>query len=344
MLFVVLSGGLLLLGALMRVPPRLSLFLIGCLWLAVTLAHLLLPEQSPLTRAFGGSIESWLAIGVVGLVAFGYRSLLSRLRRKAEKGAVSAAPANAAFSSTELDRYARHIILREIGGQGQKRLKQAKVLVVGAGGLGSPALLYLAAAGVGVIGVIDDDAVSNSNLQRQVLFRDADIGMPKVHAAAAALRALNPFVEVRPYAQRLTPEIAADLIAEYDLVLDGTDNFDTRYLVNSACVTAGKPLISAAISQWEGQISLFHSPGPCYACLFPAPPAEGLAPDCAQAGVMGALPGVLGAMMASEAIKFLTGAGQSLSGRLYVHDALWGESRTIAIKRADDCAVCAGRV
>ena len=337
MLFLGLSVGLFILGKVLRVPMRLIGMTIGMLWGAIVLAHLALPADNPLPRVFGGSLQSWLVLGGAGGVVFGYRRLLKRLHRSTQG---EAAPHSAAFSSSELDRYARHIVLREIGGQGQKRLKAAKVLVVGAGGLGSPALLYLAAAGVGTIGLIDDDTVSNSNLQRQVLFRDADIGTPKVHAAAAALRALNPFIEIRPYAFRLSDENAPELFQDYDLILDGTDSSATRYCVNAACVGLNKPLISGAISQWEGQISVFQSPGPCYACLFPAAAADGLAPSCAEAGVIGALPGVIGAVMATEAIKHITGAGQTLQGRLHLHDALWGEHRTLKIKRDPVCKIC----
>ena len=234
-------------------------------------------------------------------------------------------------------------MLREIGGPGQKRLKAAKVLVVGAGGLGSPALMYLAAAGVGTIGVIDDDVVEGSNLQRQIIHTDGRIGMAKVQSAEIAMKALNPFIEVRPYKRRLDQGIAADLVAEYDLVLDGTDNFDTRYLVNRACVAAGKPLISGAITQWEGQLSLYHpaAGGPCYECIFPVRPAPGMVPTCAEAGVAAPLPGVIGAMMAMEAVKWITGAGQGLAGRLMIHDALYGETRMIAVKRREGCGCCA---
>jgi molybdopterin/thiamine biosynthesis adenylyltransferase len=193
---------------------------------------------------------------------------------------------------------------------------------------------------VGTIGLIDDDTVSNSNLQRQILFRDDDIGMRKTDAAAAAMRALNPFISVQPYTERLTEEAAVKLITQYDLVLDGTDNFVTRHLVNATCVALGKPLISGAISQWEGQVSLFQAPGPCYACVFPKVPADGLAPSCAEAGVVGALPGVIGAMMATEAIKHITGAGQTLHGRLHIHDALWNEHRTLKINRDPMCKIC----
>ncbi len=187
------------------------------------------------------------------------------------------------------------------------------MLVVGAGGLGAPALQYLAAAGVGTIGVIDADMVENSNLQRQVIHKDAAIGMPKVFSAQAEMEAQNPYVKVRPYHRRSTDEIAAELVAEYDLVLDGTDNFDTRYLVNATCVAAGVPLISGALSQWEGQLSVFDPArgAPCYQCIFPEPPAPHLAPSCAEAGVIGPLPGVIGAMMAVEAIKLITGRGHA---------------------------------
>jgi molybdopterin/thiamine biosynthesis adenylyltransferase len=257
---------------------------------------------------------------------------------------VPAAPAAPAptFGEAELDRYARHIVLREIGGTGQKKLKAAKVLVIGAGGLGSPALLYLAASGVGTIGVVDDDEVANSNLQRQIIHTDARIGMPKVESAAVAMTALNPDVCVRMYRSRLAPDNAATLLADYDLVLDGSDNFDTRYLANRTAVALRKPLISAAITQWEGQISLYHPAGggPCYECVFPQRPEAGLAPSCAEAGVVAPLPGIVGAMMALEAVKYLAGAGRPLRGELLIHDALWGETRKIRTSPRIDCAVC----
>jgi molybdopterin/thiamine biosynthesis adenylyltransferase len=216
--------------------------------------------------------------------------------------------------------------------------------VVGAGGLGSPALLYLGAAGVGTVGVIDDDVVANSNLQRQVIHTDARIGMPKVFSAEAAIKAQNPHVSVRPYNRRLTVEIAADLFQDYDLILDGTDGAETRYLVNEAAVGADKPLISGALSQWEGQLSTFAPKfgTPCYRCVFPEPNAPGLAPTCAEGGVLGPLPGVVGAMMAVEAIKELTGAGEGLRGRMLIYDALYGETRVIALKRRTGCPVCGG--
>lgn len=248
----------------------------------------------------------------------------------------------AELSPDEIRRYARHIFLREVGGPGQGRLKQAKVLVVGAGGLGAPVLLYLAAAGVGQITVIDDDEVDLSNLQRQVIFRTSDIGRPKAAAAAEAMLALNPHVAVMPVLARLEAENVATLVAGQDLVIDGSDNFATRHLINRACVEAAVPLLSGAIAQWEGQLSLFDPArdAPCLACIFPVIPAEGLAPNCAEAGVMGALPGIVGATMAAEAIKEIVGAGLSLRGRLVIQDLLWGESREIAIARDPACPVC----
>ena len=233
-------------------------------------------------------------------------------------------------------------MLREIGGPGQRRLKDAKVLVIGAGGLGAPALLYLAASGVGTIGVIDDDVVETSNLQRQVIHTDARIGLPKVRSASEAMRALNPFIEVRPYQRRLDGTLAADLFADYDLILDGSDNFDTRYLANRTAVALGKPLIAAAITQWEGQISLYDPAGggPCYECVFPVRPAPGAAPSCAEAGVAAPLPGVLGSLMALEAVKVLTGAGDGLRGRLMLFDGLHGENRSITLRKRADCPVC----
>ena len=247
-----------------------------------------------------------------------------------------------AFSDEELDRYARHIILREVGGPGQQRLKAAKVLVVGAGGLGAPALLYLAAAGVGRIGIVDDDVVDLSNLQRQVIHGVADIGTQKTDSAATAIAAINPNVEVVPHTLRLSPANVDSIVNQYDLILDGTDNFDTRYAINAACVGAEKPLVAAAIAQWEGQISLYHpaNGAPCYACVFPQAPADGLAPSCAEAGVLGALAGVIGSMMAVEAVKHITGAGQTLAGKMALYDALWGENRTLTIDRNPACPVC----
>ncbi len=313
-------------------------------WAFLMVVHLPIQVENPLARVVGGDFQGWAVFGLLAVAVLGYREALRAVRRRKVQDPV-AAPATGTFREAELDRYARHIILREIGGPGQKRLKAARVLVVGAGGLGSPVLLYLAASGVGVIGVIDDDMVEGSNLQRQVIHTDGRIGMPKVFSAEVAMRALNPFIEVRPYHRRLTEEIAVDLIRDFDLVLDGTDDFDTRYLVNRACVAAGVPLISGAITQWEGQVSLFDPAkgGPCYACVFPVKPAPGLVPTCAEAGVAAPLPGVIGSMMAMEAVKWVTGAGEGLAGRLMIHDALYTETRVIGVKKRADCEVCGGR-
>lgn len=319
--------------------------MIGVLLAAVIVAQLLLPEGHPLRQATGGDARLWLLLIGFAAIGAGYRRILRRLRaRSLSKEAVDEKQngQSSEFTETEINRYARHMILREVGGVGQRRLKTAKVLVIGAGGLGSPALMYLAAAGVGTIGIVDDDVVDGSNLQRQIIHRDGHIGMPKVHSAEKSLRELNPFVTVRPYNRRLTEEISHDLMAEYDLVLDGTDNFGTRYLINRAAARAGKPLVSAAISQWEGQISLFDPAqgGPCYECIFPEAPADGLAPTCAEAGVVGPLPGVLGSLMAVEAVKAITGAGECLRGRMMIYDALYAETRLMKIKPRADCPVC----
>ena len=318
--------------------------MLGLLYVVVLMVQIVLPVGNPLREATGGGAAGWLILGGFVALGFGYglglRWLRSRVRDKEASEAPTPQPGK--FRDGELERYARHIVLRELGGPGQKRLKEAKVLVVGAGGLGSPALLYLAAAGVGTVGVIDDDVVDSGNLQRQVIHTDARIGMPKVFSAQAAMEALNPYLEVRPYKRRLTADVAADLLAAFDVVLDGTDNFDTRYLVNRACVAAGKPLISGALSQWEGQVSVFdpaHS-GPCYQCIFPQAPAPHLAPSCAESGVLGPLPGVVGSMMAVETIKLIAGAGAVLRGEMLIYDALWGETRKITLKRRDECPVC----
>jgi molybdopterin/thiamine biosynthesis adenylyltransferase len=249
-----------------------------------------------------------------------------------------------AFTDDELERYARHIVLHEIGGPGQQRLRRARVLVIGAGGLGSPAILYLAAAGVGTIGVVDDDRVSLSNLQRQVIHATEEVGQLKTASAARAVARINPGVTLAGHDFRLDETNAAELFTAYDMVLDGSDNFATRYLVNATAAATGRPLVSAAMGRWEGQLSVFRpwAGGPCYQCIFPEPPEPGLVPACAEAGVLGALPGVMGAMQAAEAAKLITGAGQPLDGRLLLYDALNAEVRTIRLAKREDCAVCAG--
>ncbi len=331
-------------GMAMGAPRQARWVMIGILMVAVIALHLILPNGHPLRAATGGDARLWLMLIAGAGLVWGYGKVLGRLRKRADAQAAPAAKPGT-FSATELDRYARHIILREIGGPGQKALKEAKVLVIGAGGLGAPALQYLAAAGVGTIGVVDDDVVENANLQRQVIHRDASIGEAKVQSAAAAMVAQNPFVVVRPYHRRLDAEIAGALFAEYDLILDGTDNFATRYLVNATAVEQKKPLIAAALTQWEGQISVYdpNTAGPCYRCIFPDAPDQALVPSCAEAGVVGPLPGVVGSMMALEAVKVITGAGDSLRGRLLIYDALYAETRVIGAKARADCPDCGGR-
>ena len=241
----------------------------------------------------------------------------------------------------ELARYARHLALPDVGVEGQRRLKGARVLCVGAGGLGSPAATYLAAAGVGTVGVVDAEDVETSNLQRQILHGHADVGRPKVASAKDRLEAINPDVVVQTHHAKLTSANAFDILRAYDIVLDGSDNFATRYLVNDACVLLGKPDVFGAIFRFEGQASVFAAPdGPCYRCVFPEPPPTDLVPTCAEAGVLGVLPGVIGTIQATEAIKLILGVGDSLVGRLVVYDALAMTFREIRIPRDPDCPVC----
>ncbi|WP_121063212.1 HesA/MoeB/ThiF family protein [Chachezhania antarctica] len=329
-------------GLAMRLPKAARIAMIAILLAGVILSQLVLPEGHPIRAATGGSPEEWLIVTGFAAIALAYGRGLAWLRRRARSDPEPTETAPGSFSNTELNRYARHIVLRELGGPGQKKLKQARVLVIGAGGLGSPALQYLAAAGVGTIGVIDDDVVDNANLQRQVIHRDTDIGTPKVFSAQAAMEAQNPYVTIRPYHRRLTGDIAADLFAEFDIILDGTDNFDTRYLANRTAVAQGKPLVSGALSQWEGQLSVFDpaNGAPCYQCIFPEAPAAHLAPSCAEAGVLGPLPGVVGAMMAVETVKLVTGAGDPMRGAMLIYDALYGETRRISLKPRPDCPIC----
>ena len=328
-------------GAATGAPMRQRYVMMGvvtAIWAAMQFA---LPAGNPMRVDTEYLAQSFVGGGVIVAGIWGYRRLFGRIKARVTPDVQ--APSRG-FSGAELDRYARHVILREIGGVGQKALREAKVLVVGAGGLGSPALQYLAAAGVGTIGVIDDDTVEATNLQRQVIHTDAMIDVPKVHSAAQAMVAQNPYVTVRPYHRRLTADIASELIADYDLVVDGCDDFETRYLVNSVCAQAGVPLVAAALTQWEGQISVYDPArnAPCYACVFPEAPAAGLSATCAEAGVLGPLPGVVGAMMATEAVKVITGAGDPLRGRMMIYDALYAEVRVISAKRRGDCAVCGG--
>jgi len=246
------------------------------------------------------------------------------------------------FSESQIQRYARHILLPEVGGVGQAKLLKARVLAVGAGGLGSPLILYLAAAGVGTIGVIDHDNVDLSNLQRQVLHTTARIGLPKVYSAQAAVAAINPEVRLIPHRERLTAENAARLIADYDIVADGSDNFATRFLVNDACFFAKTTLVSAAVLRFDGQLATFkpHAGSPCYRCLYPEEPAAGQIPTCAEAGILGAVAGVMGTLQATEVLKEILGIGEGLAGRLMIYDALGATSRVVKVNRDPACALC----
>jgi molybdopterin/thiamine biosynthesis adenylyltransferase len=248
------------------------------------------------------------------------------------------------FTEAELRRYSRHILLEEVGATGQARLRAARVLVVGAGGLGSPLALYLAAAGVGTLGIIDDDRLELSNLQRQVAHTTARIGRNKADSARETLGALNPEVKVEVHARRLDADWAWSHIRDYDLVCDGTDNFATRFLLGDACHLLGRPLVSAAVLRFEGQLSVFRShhgsPHPCHRCLHPEPPPEGLVPTCSEAGVLGAVTGVMGTLQATEALKLILGIGEDLSGRLLLWDALDARFRTVKLKRDPACALC----
>ena len=244
----------------------------------------------------------------------------------------------------ELERYARHILLPEIGGAGQSRIRKAKVLVIGAGGLGSPVILYLAAAGIGTIGVVDNDTVDLSNLQRQIAHTTSRIGMGKGESAKIAVADLNPGVNVVVHPARLTDKNAVELISQYDLVADGSDNFTTRFLVNDTCFFLKKTLVSAAILRFDGQLSTFRAhlggTNPCYRCLFPEPPPPDAVPTCAEVGVLGAMCGMMGSLQAGEVIKEITGAGESMSGRLLIVDGLRTDFRNVKIKPDPDCALC----
>jgi molybdopterin/thiamine biosynthesis adenylyltransferase/rhodanese-related sulfurtransferase len=241
----------------------------------------------------------------------------------------------------EVRRYSRHLIIPEIGMTGQKRLKNAKVLCVGAGGLGSPALLYLAAAGVGTLGIIDFDVVDESNLQRQIIHGQSDIGRPKARSARDSIAEINPYVNVVLYEEALTTDNAMEIFSQFDLIVDGTDNFATRYLVNDACVLLGKPYVWGSIYRFDGQASVFWAEyGPCYRCLYPDPPPPGMVPSCAEGGVLGVLCGSIGSIQVTEAIKLITGTGDSLSGRLMIYDALEMSYRTVRVRKDPECAIC----
>ena len=249
---------------------------------------------------------------------------------------------HAELTDDEITRYSRHILLQEVGGTGQQRLKAARVLVVGAGGLGSPLILYLAAAGIGTLGIVDDDRVDLSNLQRQIAHTTDRLGLPKVHSAAAAARAINPATIIEAHETRLTETNALDLVSAYDIVCDGSDNFPTRFLVADACVLAGRTLVSAAVLRFDGQLSTFkpHKGGPCYRCLHPAPPPDGLVPTCSEAGILGAVTGAMGGLQATEVLKEVLDIGESLSGRLLIWDALATRIRIVRLPKDPACPLC----
>ncbi|MDM7255253.1 MAG: molybdopterin-synthase adenylyltransferase MoeB [Paracoccus sp. (in: a-proteobacteria)] len=322
-----------------RLPRKVTWRVLGGFWGLMILVQLVAPE-SGIAQTLGGSLAGWLVIGAAaGLVTL-YRRALSGLKRRAVPVQAPAAASDAGLSEAELDRYSRHLLLPQIGGPGQMRLRQARVLVVGAGGLGAPVCLYLAAAGVGRITLADDDIVSRSNLQRQVIFRDDLRGEPKAYAAAQAMLSLNPLIDITPLTRRIGAEDAA-LIAGHDLVIDGTDSLASREALNRACIVAGVPMLSGAIARWDGQVTLFDPArgGPCMACHSGRPLAQEF--PCAEAGVIGPLPGVIGSLLALEAVKYLTEAGESLRGRLLLFDGLSLETRLLNVERDPECSVCA---
>jgi adenylyltransferase/sulfurtransferase len=249
--------------------------------------------------------------------------------------------ARTTLTKEEIQRYSRHLIMPEVGMEGQLKLANAKVLMIGAGGLGAPLGLYLAAAGVGRLGIVDFDVVDTTNLQRQITFTTGDVGKPKNEAAKARLAALNPDIQIDTYNTRLTSENALDLFRPYDIIVDGTDNFPTRFLVNDACVLLNKPNVYGSIFRFEGQATVFHYPGgPCYRCLYPEPPPPGLVPSCAEGGVLGVLPGIIGSIQAMETIKLILGTGEPLAGRLLLFDALGMRFRELKLRKNPNCAVC----
>lgn len=249
------------------------------------------------------------------------------------------------FTEEQIMRYSRHIILKEVGGKGQENICNARIFIMGAGGLGSPAALYLAAAGVGTIGIADNDVVDLSNLQRQVLHTTADVGKAKVFSAEETLSAINPNVNLIAYKERVTSENVMDIIRDYDIVLDGSDNFPTRYLINDACFFAGKTLISGSILRFDGQATIFkpHAGGPCYRCLYPEIPPAGFVPSCSEAGILGPVAGAIGVLQATEALKEIIGVGDPLVGRLSVFDALTTSFRELKVRKDPDCELCGSK-
>ena len=297
-------------------------------------------KNSPIIAYCAGGVRSLIAART--LKELGYENVVSMSGGyTAWKNAGYKWVADRQFTPEQITRYARHFTLPEVGEKGQAKLLDAKVLCIGAGGLGSPAAFYLAAAGVGTIGLIDHDVVDLSNLQRQILHTNDRVGMPKVESAQKTLNALNPEVKIVPLNERLSSENVLRIIKDFDIVVNGCDNFPTRYLINDACVMAKKPLVDGSIFQFEGQATVFYPDrGPCYRCLFPEPPPPGAAPSCAEAGVLGVLPGLIGCVQALETIKLILGAGRPLIGRMMHFDTLSGEVRVLKLRRDPNCLVC----
>jgi len=297
-------------------------------------------KTKPIIAYCAGGVRSLIAART--LKEMGYENVVSMSGGyTAWKNAGHKWVADRQFTQEQITRYARHFTLPEVGEKGQAKLLEGKVLCIGAGGLGSPVAFYLAAAGVGTIGVIDNDVVDMSNLQRQILHTNDRVGMPKVESAQKTLNALNPDVKVIPINERLSSENVMRIIKDYDIVINGCDNFPTRYLINDACVMAKKPLVDGSIFQFEGQATVFYPDrGPCYRCLFPEPPPPGAAPSCAEAGVLGVLPGLVGCVQALEAMKLILGAGRPLIGRMMHFDTLSSEVRVLKLRRDPNCLVC----
>jgi sulfur-carrier protein adenylyltransferase/sulfurtransferase len=297
-------------------------------------------KNTPIIAYCAGGVRSLIAART--LKELGYENVVSMSGGyTAWKNAGYKWVADRQFTPEQITRYARHFTLPEVGEKGQAKLLEAKVLCIGAGGLGSPAAFYLAAAGVGTIGLIDHDVVDLSNLQRQILHTNDRVGMPKVESAQKTLNALNPEVKIIPLNERLSSENVLRIIKDFDIVVNGCDNFPTRYLINDACVMAKKPLVDGSIFQFEGQATVFYPDrGPCYRCLFPEPPPPGTAPSCAEAGVLGVLPGLVGCVQALETIKLILGAGRPLIGRMMHFDTLSGEVRVLKLRRDPNCLVC----
>jgi adenylyltransferase/sulfurtransferase len=298
------------------------------------------PELEPHLFDEDGNIRSFVNIY---LNSENIRHLEEPKRALEEGDELSIVPAVAggSLSVDEMNRYSRHMIIPEVGVLGQKKLKKSSVLLVGAGGLGSPLALYLGAAGVGRLGLVDFDTVDYTNLQRQIIHTTDDVGRSKLDSARGKIKAINPFVEVETYETQLTSANALDILGDYDLVIDGTDNFPTRYLVNDACVILGRPNVYGSIFRFEGQASVFHAEqGPCYRCLYPEPPPPGLVPSCAEGGVLGILPGIIGTIQANEAVKVILGLGKPLIGRLLLFDALAMEFREVRLRKDPECPVC----